>query len=147
MKSLLEIHEKYKPYGLTDLEIIEAYFIENNIENEAIQLMNSLSQKQIKFLHEKNSYFKEDLEYCKSILYNPDMSEEDKLSLFELACRFTYLRDLNEDELKEAKRIFENNKIRTCPIYFLTYLNSKGIVERKSFQYELDMLDGVIKRR
>lgn len=146
MITLEELLEKCKILGLSDLKIIELYFIENGIEDKGVELMNSLSQRQIKLLHEKNSFFKEDLEYCKAVLYN-EMNEEDKMRLFNLVCTFTYYRDLDAEELNLAKKIFENNEIHVCPIYFIAYLVEKGVLDKKVYSYQKDMLEGVIKRR
>ena len=148
MISLESLFNKYREFNFSDFEIIELFFVKNHLEDEAVKMLAELVEKRTKFLNEKIDYFKEDLMSCQSILYNQEMKEADKRDFFTLATRFTYMRNLDDEELEQAKQIISRNKITLCPVYFGAYLKSKGI-EIKGWCVEtfLDYMEKVIERR
>ena len=147
MISLQQIINKYKSFGVSDLDIIRKFFIENKAEAEAVVMLTQLCNKQINYLHLKNEAFKMDVLSCKSVLCNPELSEDDRLKLFDLVTKFTYFMDLDNKELKEAKRIFNTNKVYFCPNYFRQYIKEKGILKNDNDEYDEDALKGLIERR
>lgn len=148
---LKEIIDKYKPYGANDLDIIKLFFIDNHCEDEAIKMLGELVEERTKLLNKKVSFFKEDLISCQSILFNNDVSEEDKRTLFTLATKFTYHSDLTDEDLEVIKDIFSKNegKIKLCPVYFVCYLKNKGIELPGYYfaEYHEEMLERIIERR
>lgn len=151
MITLQELINYFKENGVivNDLEIIELFFIKNHWENEAIKMLGRLVEIRTKSLNEKISYFKENLISCESILFNENVSEEDKRDLFNLVTKFTYICDLDEDDLNKVKQILSRSKVKYCPIYFGAYLKTKGIVIDGWYydDYQQEMLEKVIERR
>ena len=149
MKTLKEIINKYEIFGLTDFQIIQKYFIENQLEAQAVLLLTELLQKQINGLHAKNYLFKDNLSFCKVVFANIELSPEDRIIMFNLISKFTYERDLNEDELKEIKRIFDTGKVIACPVYFSAYLKKNDIIKGKDdlCDYDLNSLETVLNIR
>ena len=133
MITLKDIYDHYHTYGATDEQIIEAYFVDNHIEDKGVQLMTRLNERRFQFLNNKIYFNKENLLYCNVILdSNPKLTEKQRRTLFKNAIRFTFYRDLEENEIKECKEIFETGNVRGCPMYFLYYLREKTNINIKT---------------
>jgi hypothetical protein len=123
MKTLKEIYDHYHTYGFSDEQIIEAYFVDNHIEDKGVQLVTKLNERRFVFLNNKIRYNKEHLLYCNAILDgNPKLTDKQKRTLYRYAVRFTFFANLDNDALQECKNIFETNNVVSCPMYFLEYL-------------------------
>lgn len=128
MFTLKELYDMYHPYGASDEEIIEAYFIKNHAEDKGIELMYNLTKKRFKFYNEKISYGKEHLSYCNVILNgNPKLNEEQRKILHKHAINFTYFNDLDDKQIAECAEIFETGNVQSCPLFFVLYLVKKGV--------------------
>lgn len=139
MITLQQIIEKYKFFGLSDYEIIRQFFFDNHLEDRAISLIAELSARRVKELNRSNSMLKEFTTYISSVLMN-DMPFETKMKLYNM-CSSLIWRDLEEEELNEAKEIFENYDIKVCWIIFYNYLISKGCIKDKKLNsYEEESL-------
>ena len=127
---LQEILNKYQGYGLSDFEIIQQFFIENHIEDKAVEMLNELSQKRIKRQHEYISTLKEFYSYGNAILCNKNVDFEDRLSLLSLYNFFLSYGELNQEQLGRARKIFEKlnrDNFTACPQVFLAYLQKYDI--------------------
>ena len=151
MKTLKELYDMYHPYGVSDEEIIEAYFVKNHIEDKGIELMSNLTKERFKFYNDKIGYGKEYLAYCNVILNgNPKLTEEQRLILHRHAISFTFYNDLDEKAINECKEIFESGNVNACPLYFVLYLVNNGVhiqgnaIDMNNFS---DTLESVVYRR
>lgn len=77
LKSLEDFIKRYKPFGMSDLEIIQNYFTENNLESAALELITILAKSQ-------TDKVQKTLDYARTWIPNQiDMSEyiKDKTQL------------------------------------------------------------------
>ena len=58
MRSLKEILENYGPFGMSDFEIIKTYFVENNLESEALFMIPELAKAQTDKIQKKWDYIR-----------------------------------------------------------------------------------------
>lgn len=151
MKTLKELYDMYHPYGVSDEEIIEAYFVKNHIEDKGIELMSNLTKERFKFYNDKIGYGKEYLLYCNVILDgNPKLTEEQRLRLHRYAISFTFYNDLDAKAINECKEIFKTGNVQSCPLYFVLYLIKNGVWTQDcsiNFDSFSDTLENVIFRR
>ena len=129
MKTLKDLLEEYKYFGVPDLEIIKNYFVLNNLEEEAIDMMNYLAKTKMEKLRMKNS-MAEDWIYrlpSKYLYEHYELDVADRLHRIEL----DYLihgGSLTDSNLKWAKENVPN--IKEPEWYFrplIEWMESQGI--------------------
>lgn len=125
MKSLRKVLDEYQPYGMSDIDVIQKYLIENGIEDQGIKLTADLAYEKMGKLMNKSFYQAQWIDTCSMILIN-DCDEESKHTLFVLAKDFVLHFDLSEDDRKKAATIIKDKHIRYCPTFFLDYLAMEG---------------------
>lgn len=138
--TLQQLIDLYKPFGMSDNDIIKKYFIDNNLESEAINLLAELSEAKINKLQTKITLQSEWRSYCETILYNP-VDTEKKLRLFQLVEILTFVRDLTPDEIEEVKKILKSEHFITCPMWLI------GLIEPDGHEYEVALLNKVKEYR
>lgn len=151
MITLKELYDMYHPYGVSDEQIIEAYFTKNHIEDKGIELMSNLTKERFKFYNDKIGYGKEYLLYCNVILDgNPKLNEKQRRTLHRHAISFTFYNDLDDKHISECAEIFETGNVQSCPLFFVLYLIKKGVriqdnaIDMDTFS---DTLESVVYRR
>lgn len=58
MRSLKELLNAYSPFGMSDMEIIKTYFIENDLESEALSMIPELAKAQTSKIQKKWDYIR-----------------------------------------------------------------------------------------
>ena len=59
MITLKDIYDHYHTYGATDEQIIEAYFVDNHIEDKGVQLMTRLNERHNRWVRNYKQAIKE----------------------------------------------------------------------------------------
>lgn len=126
LKQLLDIQSLI---GVSDIEIIKAYFIENDLEEEGMELIHNLTKSKIEKLNRKQYMVKEWTSHLMSkYLYeNYDLGTADMLHKLEL----DYLSnggELSNTRLEWAKENLP--KIKKPEVYFfplVDWLEERGI--------------------
>lgn len=142
MVTLAQLVEDQKWNGMSDTQVIIAFFDKNDVEEEGIQLITELSKIKVEKLKRKERMVKEWTSYLPSkYLYeNYSLDIADKLHTLEL----DYLSnggELSKSRLEWAKENLPNIKLPKC--YFnplIEWLDNKGIrfkdekpIEKKMF--------------
>ena len=142
MKTLEDLVNKQKWSGMSDLEVIEAFFIINDLEEEGIDLIHSLTKSKIEKMKHRQRVVKEWTSYLPSrYLYeNYDLEIADRLHTLEL----DYLShgcELSNNRLEWCKENIPDIEIPR--VYFqplIEYLDNKGVrfkgedpIKNKSF--------------
>lgn len=142
MATLEQLVKNQKYTGESDMQIIRAFFDENNLEEEGMDLITELSKIKIEKLKRKERMVKEWTSYLPSkYLYeNYDLDIADKLHTLEL----DYLSnggELSKGRLEWARENLPNIELPKC--YFnplIEWLDDKGIrfkdekpIEKKMF--------------
>lgn len=128
--TLQEIINKFKPFGVSDMEIIKYYFQVNHCEEKAVDMLTNLSKEIIAQQRNYTSVLKTHVEYGEYIMHNTEIEEETRWYLLHLYNHFITNGFLYEGELEKIKGIFENLTPKTLeafPTVFMGYLQSKGI--------------------
>ena len=129
MTTLKELVDDQKWNGFSDVEVIKQFFVLNNMEEQAIDLISELSKSKVRKLKRKNYMAEEWITMLPSAeLYKMyDLKTADRLHMLEL----DYLvngGELSENKLKWAKENVPN--IKEPNPYFrplIDYLEEKGI--------------------
>lgn len=142
MVTLAQLVEDQKWNGMSDTQVIIAFFDKNDVEEEGIQLITELSKIKVEKLKRKERMVKEWTSYLPSkYLYeNYSLDIADKLHTLEL----DYLSnggELSKSRLEWAKENLPNIELPKC--YFnplIEWLDNKGIrfkdekpIEKKMF--------------
>ena len=127
--TLKEVVEKYGSFH-TDYELIELYFKLNRIEEQAVEMLTNMSKKVIQ--KQRNYIFtiKEYSSYADHIMCNTKVKFEDRLELLHICQGFINNGMIHEPFLTRAKEIFSKytkEDFISMPIFFLGYLQSKGV--------------------
>ena len=141
LKTLLE---NKKPYE-SDLDVIKSYFVANRIEEEGIRLMAELSENRVAFWRSKSSYSEEWETYLSTIFANGEMSDSERIRLHGLARTWFFFRDLDDAELEEAASLA--TKAEYCPLHFVSYLKSKGVLPEGQGGCDADLVGLVMHYR
>lgn len=126
---LKEVVEKYG-FCRTDYELIELYFKLNHIEEQAVDMLTKMSKDIIKNQRNYIYTIKEYSGYANHIMCNTKVKFEDRLELLHICQGFINNGKIYEQELKRAKEIFNKytrEDFISMPIFFLGYLQSKGV--------------------
>ena len=129
MKELRDYIELQKLTGMTDMQIIKAYFIDNDMEEEAMELSHNLAKSKIEKMKRQEGIVREWTSYLPSkYLYeNYDLDIADRLHTLEL----DYLSNgckLSGNRLKWAEENIPN--IAPPEAYFqplIEWLDDRGI--------------------
>ena len=121
--TLKEMANQYS--GLySDVKIIETFFSENGMIDEAINMLVRLSAEKVKAYQRKISNMLFHMEIIDLILVNEGIEEEDKLHLMKLCETFAFYRDLTHEEKVSAKKIIKaHGEPMLCPRYFKAYVS------------------------
>ena len=135
MIKLEDLIKELKPYGISDLKIIEQYFIRNHSEAEGMNMLYQLCGITIQRLYTHVYLMREYAMHLAFLLSNKYKCEKDKKGIFDLAQIFM-VRDLTPKEFKEAKRIYDSTEMIACPPPFRGYL-----LKNKAEQKDKDALE------
>ena len=142
MVTLEQLVKEQKWNGMSDIQVIKAFFDMNNMEEEGMDLITELSKIKVEKLKHKERMVKEWTSYLPSkYLYeNYDLDIADRLHALEL----DYLSnggELSKSRLEWAKENLPNIELPKC--YFnplIEWLDNKGIrfkdekpIEKKMF--------------
>lgn len=132
MKALKELIEEQKWNGMSDLQVIISFLDINNMEEEAMDLINELAKTKIEKLKYKERIVKEWTSWLPSkFLYeNYDLDTADMLHTLEL----DYLSngcELSSSRLKWAEKIFLILKSHKCILDFLLSGWMKKVLDLK----------------
>ena len=142
MVTLAQLVEDQKWNGMSDTQVIIAFFDKNDVEEEGIQLITELSKIKVEKLKRKERMVKEWTSYLPSkyLYVNYSLDFADKLHTLEL----DYLSnggELSKSRLEWAKENLPNIELPKC--YFnplIEWLDNKGIrfkdekpIEKKMF--------------
>lgn len=129
MKKLEELVKEYKYSEASDIDIIREYFISNDLEEKAIDMMNDLSRIKMEKLRNKNKIAEEWV--CmlpsKYLYQNYKLDVADMLHRLELDY-LIHEKELSSSNIKWARENIPNIKKPEC--YFqpvIHYLEEKGI--------------------
>lgn len=127
--TLKQLVEEQKWNGMSDLQIIQAFFDLNNLEEEGMELIHELTKTKVEKLKYKNRIVKEwlDILPSKYLYENYDLDTADWLHTLELDF-IVYGCKLSSSRLKWAKENIPN--IKMPKIYFrplIEWLEEKDI--------------------
>lgn len=129
MKTLEEYIKWQSVTGMTDMQIIKAYFIDNDMEEEGMEISHELAKSKIEKMKRQERSVKEWTSYLPSkYLYaNYDLDTADWLHTLELDY-LTHKCKLSSGRLEWAKENIPN--IKMPKVYFqplVEWLDDKGI--------------------
>ena len=105
MKTLQELLNAYKSFGMSDMEIIQNYFIQNDLESDALSMIPALAAAKSDKVQKKFDYARTwSLNFCHPCDNKGkrfDQNTEDKLE--RLVTYHLFDIDIPEDMLKWAK--------------------------------------------
>ena len=128
----MKLKEVIEKYGLfyNDYDLIKLYFRINNCEEQGVDMLTEMSKDVIKKQRQYCYTIKEYSGYANHIMCNIKVKFEDRLSLLHLCQGFINNGKMDDHFLKQAKEIFDRYTEKdfvSMPIFFLGYLQSKGI--------------------
>lgn len=128
MKQLKDYIEWQKITGMTDKEIITSYFIDNDMEEEAMELSHNLAKVKIEKMKYRIKNIKEWAYYIPSDYLYENYPIETATSLHRIELDYIVNGEVTEGRLKWAKENIPNIKLPKA--YFqpcIEWLDNEGI--------------------
>lgn len=128
MKTLREYVELQKLTGMSDMEIIISYFIDNDIEEEAMEVSHQLAKSKIKKVKHRMNYIREWAYYIPSEYIYENYSLDIATRLHKIELDFIVNGEVTGERLEWAKENFPN--IELPKVYFfpcVDWLEGQGI--------------------
>ena len=142
MRTLKQLVEEQKWNGMSDIQVILTFLDMNNMEEEAMELINGLAKSKIEKLKHEQRIVREwfDILPSKYLYENYDLEMADMLHTLELDY-LSHGGELSKSRLEWAKENLPNIELPKC--YFnplIEWLDNKGIrfkdekpIEKKMF--------------
>lgn len=128
MKTLKEYIELQKLTGMSDMEIIISYFIDNDIEEEAMEVSHQLAKSKIQKVKHRMNYIREWAYYIPSEYIYKNYSLDIATRLHKIELDFIVNGEVTGARLEWAKENFPN--IELPKVYFVPcvdWLEKQGI--------------------
>ena len=128
MKTLREYVELQKLTGMSDMEIIISYFIDNDIEEEAMEVSHQLAKSKIQKVKHRMNYIREWAYYIPSEYIYENYSLDIATRLHKIELDFIVNGEVTGARFEWAKENFPN--IELPKVYFVPcvdWLEKQGI--------------------
>lgn len=128
MKKLKDYIELQKITGMSDMEIIMSYFIDNDMEEEAMEVSHQLAKSKIEKMKHRMNYIREWAYYIPSKYIYENYSLDIATTLHRIELDFIVNGEVTGTRLEWAKDNFPN--IELPKVYFfpcVDWLEEQGI--------------------